>query len=78
MLINDLYKTYVSICKQIREDSYNLKHMPHKQLYFFVKLYVKFKGLIPFMQMKQPENKDDDTEIEDIAEILDLPHMKKI
>jgi hypothetical protein len=48
--INDLYKTFVGICKQIREDSYRLEHLAPKHLYFFVKLYVKFKEMVPYMQ----------------------------
>ena len=44
-----MYAIFVSVCRQIREDSYQVCEMDAKQQEFFVRLYDRFKDLLPFM-----------------------------
>ena len=80
-----MYDLFLVVCKQIREDSYNARQMPPKQQESFVKLYVGFKELVPFMLEKNVVNlmdwdiKKKGKEIttrENIGKIMDLPHME--
>lgn len=56
--IKDLYNTFVSICTELRNESFRTKDMAPMQLDYFVKLYVKLKEMVPYMQSKQTGNKD--------------------
>ena len=85
--IQDMYDLFLTVCKQIREDSYSARQMPPKQQESFVKLYVVFKELVPFMLEKNVVNLMDwdikkkgkeVTTRENIGKIMDLPHMETL
>ena len=68
----------MSICQQIKEDSQNVEQMDVKQREFFVRLYHRFKDLLPFMTLYRPTDTSDDIGKVDLNEVMDLPHMEEV
>lgn len=73
-----MYGIFVSICQQIKEDSQNVEQMDAKQREFFVRLYHRFKDLLPFMTLYRPTDTSDDIAKVDLNEVMDLPHMEEV
>ena len=74
-----MYRIFVSVCQQIRQDSFEAEKMDTKQQEHFVRLYDRFKDLLPFMSMYKPQTQQRHNIKEvDLGEVMDLPHMEDI
>ena len=76
--IKEIYSLFITVCKEIRSDSYKTRTYGKDQLEFFVKLYEQFKKLVPFMMAKNSVLNLDGSQMESIEDIMNLPHMEKL
>ncbi len=77
--IKEMYDLFVTLCTQLRDDSYKARQMDAMDLEFFIKMYDSFKQLLPFMETKNiMEPKDEHDIIPDVRDLLNLPHIEQI
>ena len=77
---NKMYKLFLTISKQIRDDSYKVQMMKPSDQEFLIKLYVRFKDMLPYMMEKYLETSIDGkpNQMEHITKVLELPHLDKL
>ncbi len=75
--IKEMYDLFVTLCTQLRDDSYKARQMNVADQEFFIKMYDSFKQLLPFMETKNiMEPEDENDIIPDVRDLLNLPHIE--